>query len=275
MPATQTTRLNRKWYLKLVLMLAVFGAFGVFFLYDAAVGYPRRGAAFAAFKERDYLEKAPPGPSAGIQDPVAELGRLQAAPAGSLPEVEQRRLGWLEALSVVHRLGPERTRLPDPRARLDELNSQLRGAAAPKPLSAYDITVQWLSFGGCTVITLLILFFLLKAARRKYGWDPGEQRLYLPGGDSFVPADVADFDKRKWDKFLMFVQMKPTHPSLGGKELRLDLLPYSPLEDWVLEMERTAFPDRAKPPEHAEPAPEAESGPEPQVGASAPPGVGG
>jgi hypothetical protein len=37
--------------------------------------------------------------------------------------------------------------------------------------------------------------------------------------------------------------IKPEHATLGGKTLEFDLLRYVPLEEWILEMERIAFPD--------------------------------
>ncbi len=75
--------------------------------------------------------------------------------------------------------------------------------------------------------------------------------LGLPGGHSLTPADLTDVDKRKWDKFFVSLVVKPGHATLGGKEVALDLLRYEPLEDWVLEMEKAAFPDRVKAEEEA------------------------
>lgn len=68
-------------------------------------------------------------------------------------------------------------------------------------------------------------------------------RLGVPGGASVVPADVEVFDRRKWDKFLVFLKIKPEHPQLGGKEVKLDLYQYEPLEAWYLEMHRSARPE--------------------------------
>lgn len=67
--------------------------------------------------------------------------------------------------------------------------------------------------------------------------------LTLPGGESITPDDVAEFDKRKWDKFLFFFKIKPDHATLGGREIKLDLYQYVPLEDWAVAMHRHARPE--------------------------------
>jgi hypothetical protein len=89
---------------------------------------------------------------------------------------------------------------------------------------------------------------IARVARRRYSWDDAEKRLFLPDGSSLVPADVAEFDKRKWDKFLIYLHVKPHHERHAGRELMLDLYQHAPLEDWVLEMERIASPETGEPP---------------------------
>ena len=105
--------------------------------------------------------------------------------------------------------------------------------------------MQWLFVVVCLGVGLALTGLILKVKSRTYGWEPVEQRLFLPGGASLVPADIAEFDKRKWDKFLIFLKIKPGHQPLGGREIRLDLLRYNPLEEWILAMERTAYPGNA------------------------------
>jgi len=269
MPATEFTRLNRKWYLKLIIFLVVLVFFGFYGLYDATIAYPARGRRVAEFQLKQYLELCDAAgvleTRASVPDPVAELDALRAqerelraavATAGasaSDAQIRLARLEWLRALRIVGDLDPAHTVLADPRARLAELAASLANRNPPKKLSAYDIPVQWVFVvvglgGGLWIGTLIFA-----VSRRKFGWDPAEQRLYLPDGSSIVPADVADFDKRKWDKFLVFLRIKPGHERHAGKELRLDLLRVAPLEAWVLTMERTAFPERAaseaRPPE--------------------------
>ena len=69
----------------------------------------------------------------------------------------------------------------------------------------------------------------------------------LPGGQKVGPGDIAEFDKRKWDKFLVTLTIKDSHPTLGGQRVVVDLYRHEPVEDWILAMERTAFPETAGP----------------------------
>jgi hypothetical protein len=70
---------------------------------------------------------------------------------------------------------------------------------------------------------------------------------------------INEVDKRKWHKFFVFLKLADNSP-----EIKLDLLRYSPLEDWVLEMEKL-HPNYVPEPVEAEaepasPAPPAAAG---------------
>jgi hypothetical protein len=263
----QTTRLNRPWLWKMALFGVFCVGFGVLGLYDAIISYPRRGEAFASYAQWQYLEaadhKGPLGQSVSIPDPKAELQRLR----GSSPQgLEQARFVWLNSLSKIGQLRPERTVMLNPSADYAQLKkiwtegdpANPKPKPQPKELATLDLPFQWvivaLGFGGA--LYLLVLF--LGARGKRYSWDESTRTLTIPGGATLTPADLEDVDKRKWDKFLVFLKIKPGHPTLAGQELKLDLLRYKPLEDWILEMERAAFPDRAA---EAQPTPPAE--PEP------------
>jgi hypothetical protein len=263
MPISQTTRLNRPWLAKMAIFAIVLIGFGVYGLYDATVAYPNRGKAYAGYAHYDYLrlasQRGPLGREVSIADPRAELARLRAQPNRSPEETAKKQ--WLEALAVVGQLDPQHTTTTNPEETYAALRQQWTSSAGakaqPKPLAWYDIPVQWvfvgLGFGGGT--WLLLLWFMV--ARQKYGWDPEARTLQLPGGQTIAPADLEDVDKRKWDKFLVFLKLKPPHP-LSGRELKLDLYRHTPLESWVLEMEKQAFPDRIEkdpPPAPEEPLP--------------------
>lgn len=216
-------------------------------------------------------------------------------PAAKQLQMDQAKLEWLEALASVWMLRPDPQPLgksavagasgpggapaaadgprslffdpvkgegfstsgkaDDPRitvelgALLDELTRKWNNQTKDKPLASYDLAVQWIfvivGFGG----GLYLLLVLLKASATKYQWDPDAQRLVLPGGRAIVPADLKDVDKRKWHKFYVTLNLN------DGANIVLDLYRHEPLEAWVLEMERTAFPDRSQEP----PKPPAES----------------
>lgn len=262
MSFTEVTKPNRPWLLKMGIFSIVLIGFGLYGLYDATSAYPARGVRHASFMKFQYLEAAKAENVAdakvSVEDPVAELAALRTRGAEQLTGTDGAKFGWLRALSIVGRLKPEFTRIENrEQAHADLKKEWTTGAAArnaPKPLSTYDIPVQWLftfiGLGGGALLGLHIL----RVTSRKYRWDPEAKVLQLPDSSTLSPADIEDFDKRKWEKFLIFLKVKAGHSPHGGKELKLDLYQHSPLESWVLEMEKIAFPDRDQP---AAPAPDA------------------
>ena len=87
----------------------------------------------------------------------------------------------------------------------------------------------------------------------------GAQNLAQAGGAiSPVLAGMAQLAKADRAaarlSFEAALKIKPGSHALAGSEVKLDLLRYVPLEDWVLEMERTAFPPAEVPPGEASPS---------------------
>mgnify|MGYP001232343498 CR=1 FL=1 len=245
------TRLNKGWLVKMGIFLVILLAFGVWGLYDALVAYPNRGKADAEYRELVYLNAARDAGvllRADVPDPRAELQALRAregdlraaASAGGtsqtalLARTDMAKLEWLTALGRVGMLRPNHTTFPNPTERREALDVAWQTRTPPKPLSAFDIPSQWLfviaGFGGS--LWLVVLF--VKVASKKYRWDPATRTLTLPGGATIAPADIAEVDKRKWDKFFVTLRLN------DGAERRFDLLRYTPLEAWILEMERHA-----------------------------------
>jgi hypothetical protein len=262
------TSLNRKWTIKMVLICLVVFLFGVWAIYDALVAYPKRGYNAAEFIEYQYLEqferdRGVISNSAGIADPQSKLQELnqRQSTVGQLDVVDDLLKRWLENLSLVSKLVPEATAIPrtdfrgtpveSANQRLETLTAKWTRAGgtkldAPKPLSAFDIPSQWIILVICWAIAAWMAVVLLRSKQKVYRWDPTTQRLTLADGKSFTPSDIAEFDKRKWHKFFVTILIKPSHTTLGGKSVELDLLRYDPLEAWVLAMERTAFPESVK-----------------------------
>lgn len=127
-----------------------------------------------------------------------------------------------------------------PQLLLNELGNFWSASEQPTPLSAFDLPVQWLfvviGFGLGAYLVFLML--KCKALAMQHRFDAGEQRLTIPGGASMVPADLEDVDKRLWHKYFVTLITK------DGAAHKLDLLRYVPLEQWVLAMEETRFPER-------------------------------
>ena len=278
---TRTAPLGKRWLRKTLIFLVVLIAFGAWGFYDAVVAYPARGERFATWAKLAYLEAARDANAedfgvferdASVPEPREELRRL------SDPETRQRnnadaantssarhlralmlnaRYDWLVGLSRIGQLDPERTAFENPRAEMERLRTELAAAGQPKPLSRWDIPSQWAIMGVCWAIAAWILIRAIKVASLKYRWDPATMTLTLPGGASITPDDLEEVDKRKWDKFIVFLKIKNTHPTLGGQEIRCDTYQHDDLEGWILEMEKAAFgpPEGEEPDSNTEPAP--------------------
>lgn len=269
----QRTRLSPRWVRKTVIIIVVLFAFGGWGLLDAIKFYPARGANVAEYREFKYLDQY--GVKRGfldsgvnIADPGAEFERLETQSDGKAlaDPVEETRRQWLESLDRIGQLNAAQTtwprddfrgtRVADAQARYEALRDAWTKVPAggdpkdvrkaPKPLAAWDIPSQWGIMAICWGIAAFMTLSFLKAASKKYQFDPTTERLTLADGTSLVPSDIEEFDKRRWAKFYVYLKVATSHPQHGGKELELDLYRYEPLEEWILAMERTRFPDQAE-----------------------------
>lgn len=110
MTTAQTTKINRGWLFKRVILPGVvLFVLGVWGLLDATVIYPSSGRHDASLKFKNYLQasedakRLSPG-FVKIDDPRAELARLQAREKSGtepLSQMEKTRLDWLKSLKVV------------------------------------------------------------------------------------------------------------------------------------------------------------------------------
>jgi len=266
-----TSKVSRKWTIRMVVISIVLIAFGLWGLWDAVRVYPARGALAAEWLEFQFLEefsrsRPPLDTRAGVADPAAErekLSRLMQE-KGQLPPVDEAMVRWLDALRLIGKDdGPRATAIPrddfrggdgsavtDARARLEFLRAKFTTATgervtAPSPLSPWDIPVQWLIMALGVGIGGYVALLIFRVKSRVFRFDPESRTLTLPGGATISPGDIEDLDKRKWHKFYVSMVVKKDHPTLAGQAVELDLLRFEPVEAWVLEMEKAAFPDRA------------------------------
>lgn len=251
--ATIRTKVSPKWLGKQVVFILIVAGFALWALADAVWIYPKRGMEAADYKKLQYLKIVlAPGvlEKVTVEDPEEEFSSLRTRGMASLSPVQKARFEWLEALRNVGMMTADRTKLPADVARtqMDELEKKFGKTAQPKPLSQFDIPLQWVILAVCAAIAAAMVLVLLKTMGTVYQWSSETRTLTLPNGTSISPSDVELFDKRKWDKFLIFLKIKPGANALAGSEVKLDLLRYVPLEDWVLEMEKTAFPPAEVPP---------------------------
>ncbi|MEM9065416.1 MAG: hypothetical protein AAGB51_08000 [Planctomycetota bacterium] len=280
-PPAGRSKLNRGWVLKIgvIALAALFLA--AWFWYDASIVFPARGERSAEWFELDYLRNAEQAgmlAAASIDDPGAALedagdpDRL-AGMSESRRVLEQSKRAWLESLTLINALDPARTTFPrgewaTARERLNDLEARLATGEQPKPLEAKDIPIQWLMFGFCGLVGALMVLHIFRVSQRVYSWEPDGMKLSLPGGAVLTPDDIEVFDKRRWDKFLIYLRIDQSHAQLGGRELKLDLLRHTNLESWILAMERQRFPESAEEARAEDAGTDADGGPgEPETDA--------
>jgi hypothetical protein len=271
--ALQTSHLSRRWVVRMLLIGLALVGFGFWGLYDATVKYPARGREAAEYLEYQYLlqlDNAKQLTRASIDDPRGTLENLRRKQdEGPLAGPEKAAHDWLDQLSLIGKLEPAATstkiprddfrtnefgqpeKVSDAQQRLEILRKRWTTSAgttkSASPLSAFDLPSQWIIFVLGLGIGAWILLGVAIAKSRTYRWEPTLQRLTIPGGVSLVPSDIEEFDKRKWHRLFVTLKVKSTHPQVSGKAITLDLLRYEPVEAWVLEMERTAFPEAEAP----------------------------
>jgi len=256
------TTISRNWIAKMALFIAAFFGLGIWGLVDATIVYPAKGQAFADYMEFKYLEASDESGEllrASVPDPTAALADLherkdalaqeiEALPAESMSrrrkQAELLRYGWLSSLKVIGHNTPRYTVLADPAATLEELRTEWATAPQPKPLSNLDLPTQWLFVAIGVLGGGWMLLTMMRVTKTKFSYDESTHTLTLPGGKSFAPADIAELDKRKWDKFFVIITLA------DSSQHKLDLLRFQPLEDWVLEMEKLS--PNYEPPEEPE-----------------------
>lgn len=249
--ATQTT-LARRWLVRVVVILVIGWGLFVWGLYDATILYPNRGRDAASYLKYQYLREVDKAKtiSASVEDPAAEFSRLESKKRdNTMSPVESARFNWLESLTRIRHLNSDHTRIADVRQELKDLDDQWGKAnvKVPQPLDWYDIPSQWaITLCGLAIGVWRLVTFLAVAGK-KYKWDPASSTITMPGGATLTEADITDYDKRKWDKFIITLGLREGH-STGKKELTLDLYPYNELEPWVLELERRGTGSVSEPP---------------------------
>lgn len=253
--ATVRAPLNTKWVVKMTVVVIALLLFAALGFYDATVKYPARGERYASYTQWQYLDAARNANNedfgvfereSSVSDPVAEFERLQNPETlSSRPlraTMQEARKTWLEALRTIGRLKPEYTEFASPREKFEELATKWGSTTSlPKPLKSYDIPLQWVILVVCLPLALYVMLRFLRVRALKYTWDESTMTLGLPSGASITPTDLEEVDKRKWDKFIVFLRIKSGHDTLGGKEVKVDTYQHKFVEEWILAMEEEAF----------------------------------
>ena len=247
--------INPRWMLKLGVITVIIFIVGAWGYWDASSVYPNRGMRYASYAKYQYLEQAHNANAedfgiflreSSVTNPVEEFNRLKDPSSKSSRPLRasmmSARLAWFEALNVVGHLDEEHTTIESPQRELDSLKSEWQTAASiPKPLHAFDLIVQWMVMALCWTIALLMFVHILKSRSKKYSWKADSMTLSVPGNHAITPDDLEEVDKRKWDKFIVFLKIKDSHATLGGKEISVDTYQRQFVEEWILAMEEKAF----------------------------------
>lgn len=258
----QTSTIGMRWARRMIIFAALLLGLGVWATWDAFSVYPKRGRAFAEWAEWQYLlalkeeSRSDPGimtRNAPVTDPKAELSRLRSDEMARQRMYMAARYEWLRALSLVGLLTPENTNYSAlaPRQREEQLSQSWATRDKPAALRGYDIPSQYLMMTVGYGFGAYILFLLVRVAVTKYRWNPATKAITLPNGATIAPPDLAEVDKRKWDKFIVFLKIRPGVERVGDTSIRVDTFRHGMIEEWILEMERQAFGPQEGPPADA------------------------
>lgn len=248
----QTSTIGMRWARRMIIFAVLLLGLGAWATWDAFVVYPKRGQAFAEWAEWQYLltlkdeSRADPGimtRNAAVADPKAELDRLRGDEMARQRLSAAARYEWLRALSLVGQLSPENTNFAKvaPHQREEQLAQAWATRDKPAALRGYDIPSQYLMMIVGYGVGAYILFLLARVAVTKYRWNPATKALTLPNGATISPTDLAEVDKRKWDKFIVFLKIRPGVDRVGDSNVRVDTFRHGKVEEWILDMEREAF----------------------------------
>ncbi len=216
-----------RWFLiRALAMLAMFGVFTVWFLYDAEIGYRAKNEAF--FTERAFHQAVTEFnefDSAGDLTPEewrrhAETREISFPDdEGILPRSLEQPVPWPDILHDYEKVRPL-----NPRAIWIEYTGEL-GISDKVPdeyFTPRKINEQWVVFWICLVLTLVTLFFLVRTLRRRIVVD--DEGVTDATGRRVAHEDLTLLDLRKWDtKGIAFAEYQS--PSGTGR-MRLDGLTY-------------------------------------------------
>ncbi len=273
-PGPSKTSLSRGWVIKSVLIILVCFGLAVWGYVDATIIYVKRGQNHVDAARLSYLDTAinsnmRRADRISVPDPAARLAEIKEQT--SLSEIDKALFEWLNALDKIENLGAlaaeneaelaartagaeasdTTTMFADPVKHRRELKAARANASQPKPLNTFDIPSQWLFVVvGLGAGVPLLLMFLVNASK-SYRYDPASRTVTLPDGTTVTPGTLTGFDKRKWDKFLVFITIEGE-----SEERKIDLYRYTPLEKWLVDVyEHSAIYE-------AEPEPEEDAEPE-------------
>ncbi len=188
-----------KWFIwRALLMLIMFGVFGVYFLYDWKIGYPKKNVVVAhakAFEKADkaWLEEENRN---RWEDYVAEQPMPFSEDKSIYPAGTDFTETWPAILAQKEKMGEIKS------AGLWKEYSGEKGWPQKVNIKedikpADKIVEQLYSAGICGILTAIALFFLIRTKGRDMRAD--QEAFYAPGGIRVPFNKIKVIDKRKWE----------------------------------------------------------------------------
>lgn len=216
-------RPTRDTFVRFGIVLLAFFGFGLYFFYDGSVGYRKANEVYFSYQAFAGLgaraSEGPAWPADMAQKPliVAEYtdGELRAEGKYPLPaDCEATRTTPPEAADY-HAMR---------KSWADCWTAYTARRHFPvKPVDhAFDtgsIQEQWLAGGVCMLISGVLIYFILRTARRSMSL---EGDLVTAAGQQFRISDITRLDLRQWGKGYKGV----AYATVNGKKVRMDGMTY-------------------------------------------------
>lgn len=223
---TKTTiicRPTRDTFVRFAIVLAAFFGFGLYFFYDGAVGYRKANEVYFSYQAFSQL-----GSEASSTD--TDLSGNRQTP---LIAAEQVNGEWMVEgkyplpanCPAVTATPPEATDTAAMRKGWIDCwtaySGRMRYPLKPvdHPFDTASIREQWLAGGVCMLISAVIIFFILRTARRTMRL---EDDMITAAGVRFAISDITRLDLRQWGKGYKGV----AYATVNGKKIRMDGMTY-------------------------------------------------
>jgi len=190
--------LSRWYYGRVALLIALSAGLGLYFLYDGAIGYPKKNRSVDLYEAFEAAKKG--------EDWQLQEGSREEVDAEHLAEIEKARQAGRDGVSWAG-FAAER-RLPE---------------KAPERFTPEQIRQQFHFAIGLGVFALLGGLFVLLVRGRALRCDAAS--LTLPNGQRIAFSEVVAIDLRKWDKGLgrlTYRDGKNGGSGAGEKHARID-----------------------------------------------------
>lgn len=226
---------TRDTFVRLVIVLAAFFGFGLYFFYDATIGYPRANEVYLSYQAFAQLGKQ--ATEQGSTSPIAQQrwkqerettpliaarrtpnGKLIADAGGETIPLPSDSEASLSCPPEVHNLAAMQTSW----SQCWQAYTQRRGypfKPADHPYTSSAIMEQIIAGCACMGISLFIVGIFVHISRRRLTLQGDRVTV---GASTFPIRDITCIDLRQWSVGFKGV----AYFTVGGKKLRVDGMTY-------------------------------------------------